>query len=126
MKYEELSNEIIEAVGGKQNIVSLQHCMTRLRFTLKDESQADDEKVRNIKGVLSLIKKGGQYQIVIGTYVHDVYLDICKIANIEEKEEYHKFFNFNYYRSNCSNYTYSNRYRIRKMLTDDCIYDGMG
>ena len=87
MKYEELSNEIIEAVGGKQNIVSLQHCMTRLRFTLKDESQADDEKVRNIKGVLSLIKKGGQYQIVIGTYVHDVYLDICKIANIEEKEE---------------------------------------
>lgn len=44
MKYEELSNEIIEAVGGKQNIVSLQHCMTRLRFTLKDESQADDEK----------------------------------------------------------------------------------
>ena len=87
MKYEELSNEIIEAVGGKQNIVSLQHCMTRLRFTLKDESQADDEKVRSIKGVLSLIKKGGQYQIVIGTYVHDVYLDICKIANIEEKEE---------------------------------------
>ena len=64
MKYEELSNEIIEAVGGKQNIVSLQHCMTRLRFTLKDESQADDEKVRNIKGVLSLIKKGGQYQIL--------------------------------------------------------------
>ena len=87
MKYEELSNEIIEAVGGKQNIVSLQHCMTRLRFTLKDESQANDERVRNIKGVLSLIKKGGQYQIVIGTYVHDVYLDICKIANIEEKEK---------------------------------------
>ena len=87
MKYEELSNEIIEAVGGKQNIVSLQHCMTRLRFTLKDESQANDERVRNIKEVLSLIKKGGQYQIVIGTYVHDVYLDICKIVNIEEKEE---------------------------------------
>ena len=125
MKYEELSNEIIEAVGGKQNIVSLQHCMTRLRFTLKDESQADDEKVRNIKGVLSLIKKGGQYQIVIGTYVHDVYLDICKIANIEEKEE--KKDNENKEKkNNCSNYTYSNRYRIRKMLTDDCIYDGMG
>ena len=69
MKYEELSNEIIEAVGGKQNIVSLQHCMTRLRFTLKDESQADDEKVRNIKGVLSLIKKGGPV-----SYTHlDVY-----------------------------------------------------
>lgn len=58
MKYEELSNEIIEAVGGKQNIVSLQHCMTRLRFTLKDESQADDEKVRNIKRSSIINKKG--------------------------------------------------------------------
>ena len=80
MKYEKLSKEIIEAVGGKDNIISLQHCMTRLRFTLKDESQADDEKIKGIDGVLSLIKKGGQYQIIIGTHVHDVYLDVCKIA----------------------------------------------
>ena len=57
MKYEKLSKEIIEAVGGKDNIISLQHCMTRLRFTLKDESQADDEKIKGIDGVLSLIKK---------------------------------------------------------------------
>lgn len=84
MKYEKLSKEIIKAVGGKENIVSLQHCMTRLRFTLKDEKKANDETVEAIDGVISLIKKGGQYQIIIGTHVHDVYLDICQLAGINE------------------------------------------
>jgi len=46
MKYEKLSKEIIEAVGGNKNIISLQHCMTRLRFTLKDNSKADDQKLK--------------------------------------------------------------------------------
>lgn len=87
MKYEKLSNEIIEAVGGKDNIVSLQHCMTRLRFVLKNESKADDEKIRNMRGVISLIKKGGQYQIIIGTHVHDVYLDICQLIHLQEDEK---------------------------------------
>ena len=80
MKYEKLSKDIIDAVGGKDNIVSLQHCMTRLRFVLKDESKADDQGIETIEGVLSLIKKGGQYQVVIGTHVHDVYLDICQLS----------------------------------------------
>ena len=87
MKYEKLSKDIIKAVGGKENIVSLQHCMTRLRFVLKDESRVNDEQIENIDGVLSLIKKGGQYQIVIGTHVHDVYLDVCQLAGIQEDTE---------------------------------------
>ena len=62
--------------------------MTRLRFTLKDESKANDQKIEAIDGVLSLIKKGGQYQVVIGTHVHDVYLDVCQIANIKEDENF--------------------------------------
>lgn len=57
MKYEKLAKEIIQSVGGKENIVALQHCMTRLRFTLKDESRADDARIEGIDGVLSLIKK---------------------------------------------------------------------
>ena len=85
MKYEKLSKDIIEGVGGKDNIISLQHCMTRLRFILKDESKANDERITSLDGVLSLIKKGGQYQIIIGTHVHDVYLDVCKIADIQEE-----------------------------------------
>lgn len=89
MKYEKLSKDIIKAVGGKENIVSLQHCMTRLRFVLKDESRVNDEQIENIDGVLSLIKKGGQYQIVIGTHVHDVYLDVCQLAGIQEEKEEH-------------------------------------
>ena len=84
MKYEKLAKEIIEAVGGKENIISLEHCMTRLRFSLKDESRANDEKTKNIEGVISLVKKGGQYQVVIGTHVHDVYLDISKLIGIGE------------------------------------------
>ena len=81
---------LIEAVGGKDNIISVQHCMTRLRFSLKDESKANDEMIKNIDGVLSLVKKGGQYQVVIGTHVHDVYLDLCKIADIKEEQEEEK------------------------------------
>lgn len=87
MKYEKLSKEIIEAVGGKENIISLVHCATRLRFMLKDESKANDEKINAIEGVLSLVKKGGQYQLVIGNQVHDVYLDVVKLADIKEDGE---------------------------------------
>lgn len=87
MKYEKLSKEIIEAVGGSDNIVSLVHCATRLRFTLKEENKAKDEMASAIPGVLSLVKKGGQYQLVIGNHVHDVYLDIVKLANIKEDSD---------------------------------------
>ena len=85
MKYEKLATQIIAAVGGKENITSLSHCMTRLRFTLADESKADDEKIQSIEGVLSLVKKAGQYQIVIGQHVHDVYVDVCALAGIKEE-----------------------------------------
>ena len=85
MKFEELAKKIIYAVGGKENIIGLQHCMTRLRFDLKDDSMADDDTFEKMEGVISLIKKGGQYQIVIGTHVHDVYLSICKLMGISEE-----------------------------------------
>ncbi|WP_028042984.1 beta-glucoside-specific PTS transporter subunit IIABC [Candidatus Stoquefichus massiliensis] len=87
MKYEKLSKEIIEAVGGKENIISLVHCATRLRFTLKDEKKAHDDQINNMKEVLSLVKKGGQYQLVIGNQVHDVYLEVVKLADIKEDGE---------------------------------------
>ena len=90
MKYEKLSKEIIEAVGGKDNIESLMHCATRLRFTLKDESKASDQKINAIEGVLSLVKKGGQYQLVIGNQVHDVYLHVLKLAELKEDGESQK------------------------------------
>ncbi|MCF0110826.1 MAG: PTS transporter subunit EIIC [Erysipelotrichaceae bacterium] len=87
MKYEKLANELIAAVGGKENIAGLTHCMTRLRFELKDETLADDAAIEGNAEVMSLIKKGGQYQVVIGSYVHDVYLAVLELAGIKEEKK---------------------------------------
>lgn len=81
-KYEELAANIIENVGGKKNINALTHCITRLRFQLKDESKANDTAIKNMDGVVTLIKSAGQYQVVIGNHVPDVYAEVCLQAGI--------------------------------------------
>lgn len=85
MDYENVAKKILQRVGGKENVVSLIHCMTRLRFTLKDESIVDDEAVRNTKGVMGIMKKAGQYQIIIGNDVGSVYEELCKLGSFSEK-----------------------------------------
>ena len=82
MKYEKLAKDIIENVGGKGNINSLTHCVTRLRFKLKDESKANTEVLKAMDGVVTVVKSGGQYQVVIGNNVPDVYADVCKVAGL--------------------------------------------
>lgn len=57
MNYESTAKKILQRVGGKENVISLVHCMTRLRFTLKDESLVDDEAVKKTKGVMGVMKK---------------------------------------------------------------------
>lgn len=84
MDYKLLGQKILERVGGKENVEGLVHCMTRLRFTLKDESIVDDELVKKTKGVMGIMKKGGQYQIIIGNEVAAVYKEICKLGNFQE------------------------------------------
>lgn len=81
-KYEWLAKEILENVGGKENINSLTHCITRLRFRLKDESKANDEALKNNPGVVTVMKSAGQYQVVIGNHVPAVFEDVCSIAGI--------------------------------------------
>ena len=73
VKYEELVNFIIKNIGGKENVVSLTHCVTRLRFQLKDESKANDEVLKTNDGIITVMHTAGQYQIVIGNHVGDVY-----------------------------------------------------
>lgn len=73
LDYVETSRKIIEGVGGADNIMTAAHCMTRLRLVLKDDSRADDKKVEQIKGVKSVIRQGGQYQIVIGNEVSRIF-----------------------------------------------------
>lgn len=82
--YTELAIQLIEKVGGKENIVSVMNCMTRIRFTLKDESVVDDEEVKKIEGVMGVIRAGGQYQCVIGTHVPEVLACVTKITGIDE------------------------------------------
>lgn len=81
-KYENLAKEILENVGGKENINSLTHCVTRLRFRLKNESKANDEALKNNPGVVTVMKSAGQYQVVIGNHVPLVYADVCELAGI--------------------------------------------
>lgn len=72
-KYAELAVKIIENVGGAVNVKSVIHCITRVRFYLKDEALANDEVIRDLSGVIDVAKAGGQYQVVIGPAVNDVY-----------------------------------------------------
>lgn len=73
MGYEKLANKILDNVGGKENVSGLTHCATRLRFTLKDNSKANEEALKNAEGVLGVAKSGGQFQIIIGNQVPHVY-----------------------------------------------------
>lgn len=87
MKYTEMCNKIIENVGGEKNIQSVVHCATRLRFVLKDESKADDAAIKAIPGILSLVKKAGQYQLVIGNNVDEVYHKLTSMLNINTEKK---------------------------------------
>ena len=84
MDYANVAKKILEKIGGESNVNSVQHCMTRLRFTLKDESKADDEAIRKIKGVMGVTKQGGQYQVIIGNNVGNCYKELLKLGNFQE------------------------------------------
>ena len=85
MDYESIAKKILQRVGGKENVISLVHCMTRLRYTLKDESIVDDEAVKKTKGVMGIMKKAGQYQIIIGNDVANVYAELNKLGNFSNE-----------------------------------------
>lgn len=85
-KYHELAEFIIKNVGGRENIISVTHCVTRLRFNLKDESLAKDDVLKNADGIVTIMKAGGQYQVVIGNHVPDVYKEVCETAGISTED----------------------------------------
>lgn len=84
MKYEQLASEILAGVGGRDNIRSLVHCATRLRFKLRDNQQADPEALKKNPGVIMVVESGGQFQVVIGNHVGDVYAAINQAAGLAE------------------------------------------
>lgn len=78
-----LAKEVLESVGGKDNVSSLVHCATRLRFKLKDMSKASIEKAKKVKGVITALESGGQLQVVIGNTVPEVFKEVSKLGNFE-------------------------------------------
>ena len=82
-KYKELAADIVAHVGGKENVTGLRHCFTRLRFNLADDKKADTAYLKNRDGVISVVNSGGEYMVVIGEHVHDVYLDVCEVLGVD-------------------------------------------
>lgn len=83
-KNSELAKDVLALVGGKENVNSVVHCATRLRFKLKDESIANTAELKNHPGVIQVVQSGGQYQVVIGSHVNDVYAELTDISGLGE------------------------------------------
>lgn len=86
MSIKDSAKQIYDTVGGEANINYLTHCVTRLRFRLKDESKVDDEKVKQIPGVMGINHQNGQYQVIIGNAVSDYYDQIIKLGDFPTDE----------------------------------------
>lgn len=84
MNYPKLASDIIKNVGGDANVANVTHCATRLRFNLKDVSKANEETLKKTKGVMGVVNKGGQFQIIIGSDVASVYYEILKLGDFEK------------------------------------------
>lgn len=87
MNYKELASIIIKNVGGEDNIKNLTNCATRLRFNLKRTDIADVEKLKETEGIMGVVKSGGQFQIIIGSDVANVYREITNQTNISFENE---------------------------------------
>ena len=84
-KYDGLARIIIQNVGGKDNIQSITHCVTRLRFSLKDESKANTDILKETDGIVTVIQSGGQYMVVIGNHVPQVFDAVISVGHLESK-----------------------------------------
>lgn len=86
MSEKNLGKEILTLVGNEENIKSVAHCATRLRFTLHDESKANQKAIENLDGVISVVRNGGQFQVVIGTHVNSIYAQVIENTNFNKTE----------------------------------------
>lgn len=87
MRYQETASGVLRGVGGESNIRALEHCATRLRFTLADRSKADKAAVESVPGVISVVESAGQFQVVIGNRVGDVYAEFGDLTRRAQPAE---------------------------------------
>lgn len=86
-KYDDLAVEILRGVGGEHNVAAVTHCATRLRFQIKDRDKVDKAAVENTRGVITVVEAGGQFQVVIGNSVAQVYESITSSTAISTSSE---------------------------------------
>lgn len=86
MNHAKTAKEILQEIGGPSNVENVKHCVTRLRFNLRDESIAETEKIKKINGVLSVIQQSGQYQVVIGNEVNGVFDEVVKLLDSKKED----------------------------------------
>lgn len=84
MKFKEIAKEVLENVGGESNVAHVTHCVTRLRFNLKDDSKANPDRIKKINGVMGQVNNGGQFQVIIGNDVSDVYKELLNLGNFKD------------------------------------------
>ena len=91
MKNQDLAKAILDHIGKEENIKNLTHCVTRLRFTLKDRKKADVKYIEQLEGVLGVQEQNGQFQVIVGSKVTKVYQALTALTafNDEEKEKSH-------------------------------------
>ena len=87
MKYKEFNKKIIELVGGKKNIQGVVHCMTRLRFTLKDRSKAKTDEIKALDGVVDVVSNNVAYQVIVGTHVNEVHAELISMLDLKNDAE---------------------------------------
>ena len=85
-QYVTLAKDIVRLVGGKENVTNAFHCQTRVRFSLTDEAKADQAAIEKLDGVISVLRSGGQFQVVIGPQVADVYEEIEPLLDIKASD----------------------------------------
>lgn len=86
-QYVTLAQDLVRLVGGKQNVTNAFHCQTRIRFSLIDEGKADQAAIEALEGVISVLRSGGQFQVVIGTHVADVFEEVEPLLDLQGETE---------------------------------------
>ena len=87
MDYKQIAQNILDAVGGADNVQDATHCMTRLRLVLRDPSKASKETVEKLEGVIQVVEAGGQFQVVLGGKVNKIYDEFLPLVNVQGGEE---------------------------------------
>ena len=85
--YKQLAEEILTFVGGEENVDNVIHCITRLRFYLKDDSKADKESLEELSGVMGIVEANNQFQVIVGQAVDEIYKELTALLPNQQEEK---------------------------------------